>query len=117
MVATVVLRVYGELGHFVDRDRAGLLEVSIGAPRSVKDVVESADLAHVQDPNAQAHLGGVAPCSIRWAGVHPRSARAASTDFTNRCVASAPPPPCNIEGVGPQSSALAPKSSTSRSRS
>lgn len=46
MVATVVLRVYGELGDFVDGGRSGRVEVPIGAPRSVKDVVESAGVPH-----------------------------------------------------------------------
>jgi hypothetical protein len=45
MVATVTLRVYGELRYFVDADR-GHLDVPIGAPRSVKDVVESAGIPH-----------------------------------------------------------------------
>lgn len=46
MVATVVLRVYGDLLHFVDGDRSGHVTVPIGAPRSVKDVVESAGVPH-----------------------------------------------------------------------
>ena len=46
MVATALLRVYGELQDFVDGDRAGLLEVPVGAPRSVKDVVESVGVPH-----------------------------------------------------------------------
>lgn len=46
MVCTAELRVYGELRDFVDGDRAGLVDVPIGAPRSVKDVVESAGVPH-----------------------------------------------------------------------
>jgi uncharacterized protein with PIN domain len=46
MVATVTLRVYGELRYFVDGDRGGHIDLPIGAPRSVKDVVESAGIPH-----------------------------------------------------------------------
>lgn len=46
MLATVELRVYGDLLHFVDGDRTGHVRVPIGAPRSVKDVVESAGVPH-----------------------------------------------------------------------
>lgn len=46
MAATVVVRVYGELNDFVDADRDGRTTVAIGAPRSVKDVVESAGVPH-----------------------------------------------------------------------
>jgi uncharacterized protein with PIN domain len=46
MVASVTLRVYGELRDFVDSDGDGHVQVPIGAPRSVKDVVESAGVPH-----------------------------------------------------------------------
>lgn len=46
MVATVVLRVYGQLRDFADTDGDGLISVPIGAPRSVKDVVESVGVPH-----------------------------------------------------------------------
>lgn len=41
-----MLRVYAELRDFVDADAEGRIEVPIGAPRSVKDVVESAGVPH-----------------------------------------------------------------------
>lgn len=46
MVATAELRVYGDLRHFVDGDRSGHVSIPVGAPRSVKDVVESAGVPH-----------------------------------------------------------------------
>ena len=46
MVASVTLRVYGDLRIFVDSDSDGHVEVPIGAARSVKDVVESAGVPH-----------------------------------------------------------------------
>jgi len=46
MVASVTLRVYGDLRIFIDGDRDGHVEVPIGAARSVKDVVESAGVPH-----------------------------------------------------------------------
>jgi len=46
MVTNVALRVYGELQDFIDGDRGGRVEVPVGAPRSVKDVVESAGVPH-----------------------------------------------------------------------
>ena len=46
MAATVTLRVYGDLRYFVDSDRDEHVEVPIGKPRSVKDVVESAGVPH-----------------------------------------------------------------------
>jgi hypothetical protein len=46
MVTNVALRVYAELQDFIDGDRSGRVEIPIGAPRSVKDVVESAGVPH-----------------------------------------------------------------------
>lgn len=48
MVATVTLRVYGDLHVFTegDRNRGQEVQVRVGAPRSVKDVVESAGVPH-----------------------------------------------------------------------
>lgn len=46
MVPDVILRVYGDLRVFVDVDRDGQLRVPTGAPRSVKDLVESAGIPH-----------------------------------------------------------------------
>jgi uncharacterized protein len=46
MVVSVTLRVYGDLRIFIDGDRHGNVEIPIGAPRSVKDVVESAGVPH-----------------------------------------------------------------------
>lgn len=46
MVASVVLRIYGPLRDFADTDRDGLAHVPIGAPRSIKDVVESVGVPH-----------------------------------------------------------------------
>jgi uncharacterized protein with PIN domain len=46
MVASVTLRVYGDLRIFTDGDRDGHVEVPIGTARSVKDVVESAGVPH-----------------------------------------------------------------------
>lgn len=46
MVAMVTLRIYGELRDFVDADRDGVVLVPTGAPRSIKDVVESAGIPH-----------------------------------------------------------------------
>lgn len=46
MVAMAELRVYGDLVDFVDGDRTGHVLVPIGAPRSVKDVIESAGVPH-----------------------------------------------------------------------
>lgn len=46
VIDTVVVRVYAELADFVDTDRSGRVEVPIGAPRSVKDVVESTGVPH-----------------------------------------------------------------------
>jgi uncharacterized protein with PIN domain len=46
VVAKVTLRFYGDLRYFVDGDRDGHVEVPIGRPRSVKDVVESAGVPH-----------------------------------------------------------------------
>lgn len=46
MVASVTLRVYGDLRDFVDSDGDGHVQVPIGTARSVKDVVESAGVPH-----------------------------------------------------------------------
>src|SRR5918996_3133065 len=46
MVSSVTLRIYGDLRDFVYSDSDGCVQVPIGAPRSVKDVVESAGVPH-----------------------------------------------------------------------
>jgi uncharacterized protein with PIN domain len=46
MVSSVTLRIYGDLRDFVDSDSDGCVQVPIGAPRSAKDVVESAGVPH-----------------------------------------------------------------------
>jgi hypothetical protein len=46
MVPDVTIRVYGDLRVFVDADRDGEVRVPTGAPRSVKDVIESAGIPH-----------------------------------------------------------------------
>lgn len=46
VVATVEVRAYAELTFFVEADADGRVEVPIGAPRSVKDVIESAGVPH-----------------------------------------------------------------------